>query len=247
MNYQSPTEEMRMARYLECNHTPCSTPRKYSFDYVNKEFNNKEVNNVIGKVKISYEKYFPKVSNAVFLSCANADKMNAGHKISYRITQEGQLFHDTDVFASELKNLYPFKFDKELLYVENVTFHNHEDWQIDINSFRKNDVIFAASKKLKESYETDFIKEKLENIIDAIFKIAVVKNKKTIYLWPLGCGEFKNNPKTAAGIFAEAIKKHKRWFREIVMMIYDKDKKDKSFNKFFIDALNKMEIQHEIK
>ena len=128
-----------------------------------------------------------------------------------------------------------------------VTFHNHEDWQIDINSFRKNDVIFAASKKLKQNYETDFIKEKLEEIIDAIFKIAIVKNKKTIYLWPLGCGEFKNNPKTVARIFAKAIKKHKRWFREIVMTIFDKDRKDKSFNTFFISALNEIEIQYEIK
>ena len=104
--------------------------------------------------------------------------MNAGYDINHRITQEGQLFYDSDVFASELRNLYPFKFDKELLYVENVTFHNHEDWQIDINSFRKNDVIFAASKKLKQNYETDFIEEKLEKIIEAIFKIAIVKNKK---------------------------------------------------------------------
>ena len=108
-------------------------------------------------------------------------------------------------------------------------------------------IIFAASKKLKENYETDFIRQKLENIIDTIFKIAIVKNKKEIYLWPLGCGEFKNNPKTVAEIFAGAIRKHKRWFREIVMMIYDKDRKDKSFNTFFINALNKMEIQHEIK
>ena len=118
MYYQNPSKEMRMARYLNCNHTPCSTPQKYSFDYVNREFNSKEVNNINGKVKISYNKYFPKVSNSVFLSCANADKMNAGQNINYRITQEGQLFHDTDVFASELRNLYPFKFDKELLYVE---------------------------------------------------------------------------------------------------------------------------------
>ena len=247
MHYQTPAEEIRMVRYFNCNHTPCSTPRKYSFDYVNREFNNKEVSNVNGKVKIIYGGYFPNVCNSVFLCCANADKMNAGYDINHRITQEGQLFYDSDVFASELRNLYPFKFDKELLYVENVTFHNHEDWQIDINSFRKNDVIFAASKKLKQNYETDFIEEKLEKIIEAIFKIAIVKNKKTIYLWPLGCGVFKNNPKTVARIFAGAIKKHKRWFREIVMVIYDKDRKDKSFNTFFICALNELEIQYETK
>ena len=242
MYYQNAEEKKRMETYQICGHIPHSTPRKYSFDMVNRLFDVKEVNNDIGQVIISYKKYFPVDSNAAFLVCANADKMNAGHPINYRVTQEGQIFHDTDAFASDLREFYPFNFDKELLYVENVTFHNRNDWQIDINSFRKNDLIFAASKKLKQPYETDFIAEKLEKIIDAIFKIAIVKNKKRIYLWPLGCGEFRNNPKVVAEIFAEAIKNNKRWFREIIMTIYDKDRMDKSFNTFFISALKKKDV-----
>ena len=246
MYYQNAAEKARMEAYERCRHIPHSTPRKYGFDSINKKFDDKEVNNNIGKVIISYKKYFPIDYNAAFLVCANADKMNAGYPINYRVTQEGQIFHDTDVFASDLRELYPFNFDRELLYVENVTFHNHEDWQIDISSFRQNDLIFAASKKLKQPYETDFIKEKLEKIIDSIFKIALVKNKKRIYLWPLGCGEFKNNPKVVAEIFAVAIKKYKRWFREIIMTIYDKEKMDKSFNTFFINALKKIDVAYNI-
>ena len=240
-------EKARMESYEKCRHIPISTPRKYSFDFINKTFDHKEVKNDIGKVIISYKKYFPvDYSSAVFLVCANADKMNAGYPINYRVTQEGQIFHDTDVFASDLRNLYPFNFDRELLYVENVTFHNHEDWQIDISSFRQNDLIFAASKQLKQPYKTDFIKEKLEKIIDSIFKIALIKNKKRIYLWPLGCGEFKNNPRVVADIFAGAIKKYKRWFREIIMTIYDKERMDKSFNTFFINALKKTDVAFNI-
>ena len=246
MYYQNAAEKARMETYERCRHIPHSTPRKYSFDFINRKFDHKEVNNDIGKVTISYRKYFPTDYNAAFLVYANADKMNAGYPINYRVTQEGQIFHDTDVFASDLRELYPFSFDRELLYVENVTFHNHEDWQIDISSFRQNDLIFAASKQLKQPYETDFIKEKLEKIIDSIFKIALVKNKKRIYLWPLGCGEFKNNPKVVAEIFAAAIKKYKRWFREIIMTIYDKEKMDKSFNTFFINALKKIDVAYNI-
>ena len=81
-------EKARMESYEKCRHIPISTPRKYSFDFISKTFDHKEVNNDIGKVIISYKKYFPvDYSSAVFLVCANADKMNAGYPINYRVTQ----------------------------------------------------------------------------------------------------------------------------------------------------------------
>ena len=52
-------EKARMESYEKCRHIPISTPRKYSFDFINKTFDHKEVNNDIGKVIISYKKYFP--------------------------------------------------------------------------------------------------------------------------------------------------------------------------------------------
>ena len=249
MYYQSvgidAAEKKRLEDYEKCRHIPIPTVRKYTFDTVNQMFEMREVNKDVGKVTISYRKHFPVTCGAAFLVCANSDKMNAGYPINHRITQEGQIFHDTDVFASDLKNFYPFHYDSELIYVDNVTFHNHEDWQIDISSFRRNDLIFAASKQLKQPYETDFIEDNLKKITDAIFKIALAKNNKRLYLWPLGCGVFKNNPKTVARIFAEAIKNNRRWFREIIMTIYDKDRKDKSFNTFFIESLKKENIEFD--
>ena len=243
MNNGNKIEEERMEIYRKCNHIPYLITTKYNFDNINYNFSHMEGTiSSLGIVTILYQKYFPKVFNSVFLCCANPDKMNAGYNINYKLTQEGQIFYDSDVFASDLRNLYPFKFDKELIYVENVTFHNHEDWQVDINSFRKNDIIFAASKKLNQPYETDFIKEKLENIIEAVFKIAILKKKRTIYLWPLGCGVFKNNPKIIAGIFARKIKVYQTFFEDITMVIHDKDRRDKSFNTFFIEALKKNAI-----
>ena len=243
MNSSNKMEEERMEIYRKCKHIPYLITEKYNFDNINYKFSHMEGKiSSLGVVTILYQKFIPKVFNSVFLCCANPDKMNAGYNINYKVTQEGQIFYDSDIFASDLRNQYPFRFDKELIYVENATFHNHEDWQIDINSFRKNDVIFAASKKINQPYETDFIKEKLEDIIEAVFKIAILKKKRTIYLWPLGCGVFKNNPKTVANIFARKIKVYKSYFEDITMVIYDKDRADKSFNRFFIDALKENNI-----
>ena len=62
------------------------------------------------KIKIKYFKHFPQVSNCAILNCGNSDSVNAGYGINHRITQEGQLFHDTDVFAADFKNFYLFNF-----------------------------------------------------------------------------------------------------------------------------------------
>ena len=172
------------------------------------------------------------------MNCANSDAVNAGYRINHKITQEGQLFHDTDVFASNLSNFYPFKFNNELLYAKNVTFHNNADLQWDSFALRTNDVIFAASKKVKNRYETAEMRDDLERIIDSIFKIAFLNRKRHLYLWPIGCGIFKNNPRIIAEIFVKTIKKHIGCFREIVMVVYDREGNDKIFNDCFIDELN---------
>ena len=240
-------QKKRWLLYNKFNHTPSGIATKYTFDKIQTMFE-KEVdkNRTYAKIRISYEKNLPQVSGCVILNCANADAINAGYGIDHCITQEGQLFHDTDVFAANLPEHFPFNFKKELLYVKDVTFHNKGDLQFDVWSLRKNDVIFAASVPLKYNYETDFIKDDLETIIDSIFKISTINKKKDLYLWPIGCGAFKNNPKIVAELFANGIAKHAYQFREIVMVIFDRNGKDKSFNHFFIDALNKKQINYRI-
>ena len=228
MNKHLKDIEDRWLVYKEYNHVPSVKVTKYNFDEIEAEFDNKKTANRFNtKIRISYEKNY---------------RINRNH----RITQEGQLFHDSDVFASNLADFYPFSFNNELLYAKDVTFHNNADLQFDVFSLRKNDVIFAASKRVKNNYETDFIKDDLQRIIDSIFKIAVIKRKEHLYLWPIGCGAFKNNPRVVAELFANAINKHSIHFREIVMVIFDRNDKDKSFNTFFINSLNKAQINYRI-
>ena len=132
------------------------------------------------------------------------------------------------------------------MYAKDVTFHNNDDLQFDIYSLRKNDVIFAASKPVKNRYETEYIKDDLERIIESIFKIAAIHRKKHLHLWPIGCGVFKNKASIVAELFAKSIKKHISHFREIVMVIYDRNGKDKAFSDCFINSLNANKINYRI-
>ena len=247
MNKHLKNIEDRWLVYSKYKHVPSVKVTKYSFDEIEATFDNKEsVNCFNTRVRISYEKHFPQISNCVILNCANSDAVNAGYRINHCITQEGQLFHDSDVFASNLDDFYPFKLNNELLYAKDVTFHNNADLQFDVFSLRTNDVIFAASKPVKNRYETEYIKDDLERIIESIFKIAVINRKKHLYLWPIGCGVFKNNASIVAELFAKSIKKHISLFREIVMVIYDRNGKDKAFNDCFINSLNANKLNYRI-
>ena len=239
--------EDRWLVYKNYNHIPSVKVSKYSFDEIEKIFSRIELNyNYNCKIRISYDRYFPEISNCVILNCANPDAPNAGYRINHKVTQEGQLFHDTDIFSSYIGDFYPFRFNKELLYVENVTFHNNDDLQFDPYYLRTNDVIFAASKKTKNKFETEKIKNDLERIIESIFKITYIKKKKKLYLWPIGCGVFNNNPRTISSIFAKNIRKYNYHFNEIVIIIYDKNHKDKIFNDSLIDELNFNKLNYRI-
>ena len=239
MNQNLKDIEDRWLVYTKNNHIPSVTVTKYNFDEIEAELDIRKITSYVNtKVRISYEKHFPQISNCVILNCANSDAMNAGYRINHKITQEGQLFHDTDVFASNLLDFYPFKFNNELLYAKNVTFHNNADLQWDSFALRTNDVIFAASKKVKNRYETAEMRDDLKRIIESIFKVAFINRKKRLHLWPIGCRVFKNNPQIIAEIFAKTIKEHIGYFKEIVMVIYDREGNDKRFNDCFIDELN---------
>ena len=115
--------------------------------------------------------------------------------------------------------------------------------QWDQNKLRKNDVIFAASKRIKDTFEFRKIKPRL---IESIFKIAIINENHYIYLYPIGCGVFKNDKKSVAKIFVEAIKKNIGYFKEIYMVIYDKEGNDKIFNDSFINELNENNIDYKI-
>ena len=176
----------------------------------------------------------------------NSDSINAGYRIDHCVTQEGQLFYDTDVFTADFKDFYPFDFKNELLYAKNVTFHNNDCIQWDQNCLRKNDVVFAASKRLKRSCETVEIKAELERIIESIFKVAYINKKLNLLLWPIGCGVFKNDQRIIPELFAKSIKANIGYFKEMVMVICDPTRADKRFNDYFIAELNKRQLCYRI-
>ena len=241
------TTENRLELYKNHNHIPNIEIKKYTFDEIDCEFGKIKKNNYSDtKIRIRYIKHTPQVSNYAILNCANSYKPNAGYKIDHGITQEGQLFYDTDIFAADFKNLYPFDFKNELLYAKNVTFHDCKDKQWDNDSIRKNDMIIAASKRLKHSRQTEQLEPTLERIIDSVFKVSLINNKSTLLLWPIGCGVFRNDPSIIAKLFVKSIKKHMFTFREVTMIIYDPDKSDKRFNDSFISELNDKWLNYRI-
>ena len=140
---------------------------------------------------------------------SSATKPNAGYKIDSSKTQEEQLFNDTDIYAADIYSdgecLYPFDFKNELLYAKNVTFHNNKYMQWDKNSLRKNDMIIAAAKRLKHPKHTQKYIPMFHEIIESVFKIAAINNKRKLLLRPLGCRDFKNDPVIVASLFADTI------------------------------------------
>ena len=226
--------EKRLLLYKKGNHIPCVEIKKYSFDEIQREFDmKKNIDYLNTKVIIKYYDHIPQISNCAILNCANSDAVNAGYRIDHRVTQEGQLFHDSDVFASNLNEFYPFDFKNELLYATNVTFHNNASLQWDPFS-------------LKNTYETEQLRPDLERIIDSIFKVAFINNRNHLYLWPIGCGVFKNNQRIIAELFAKAIKDHIGYLKEIVMVIYDRKDADKRFSDCFISELNTNQLCYRI-
>ena len=241
--------ENRLDLYKKNNHVPVGEAGKYKFTEIDKCFNNLKRNFEIIKTQINicYYKNIPQIFNCVILNCANSDSMNAGYRINHCITQEGQIFHDSDVFAAKnLSDLYPFNFKEELLYVKNVTFHNYKTKQWEPDALRKNDVIFAASKRLKNINEFPKIKLDLKRIIESILKAAFINGVRIIYLWPIGCGVFKNDKLEIAKLFVQTIKENIGYFYEICMVIYDEEGNDKMFNDSFIKELIKNGITYKI-
>ena len=90
-----------------------------------------------------------------------------------------------------------------------------EEKQWDSNALRKNDVIFAASKRIKNPMEFEKIRLDLERIIESIFKVAIINGNRSIYLWPIGCGVFRNNKPEVAKLFVKIIKKNIGYFHDI--------------------------------
>ena len=247
MDHKLSDVDNRFLLYKKSNHIPIGKIKKYTFDEIQRDFDIMKTDDYIGtKIKIKYFKHFPQVSNCAILNCANTDSVNAGYRINHCVTQEGQLFHDSDVFAVDFKEFYPFDFKNQLLYARNVTFHNNDDIQWDPCCLRKNDVIFAASKRLKNTYQTEKLKPNLERIIDSIFKVAYINKKLNLLLWPIGCGAFKNDQRIVAELFARSIKAHIGYFKEIVIVIYDPNKSDKTFNDCFIAELNNNRLSYRI-
>ena len=248
MNQKLKDIDSRFLLYKKCNHIPIVEIKKYTFDEIQDIFDNLKTNDYIGtRILIKYYKHFPQISNCAILNCANSDAVNAGYRINHCVTQEGQIFHDSDVFASNFSEFYPFDFKNELLHATNVTFHNNKGLQWDPLRLRTNDVTFAASKRIKNKYETEKLRPDLERIIESIFKIAFINGKSYLYLLPIGCGVFRNNQRIIAELFVQAIKNNIGYFKEIVMVAYDREGADKNFNDSFINELHRNNLNYKIK
>ena len=173
--------------YKKNNHISDITLTKHTVHSISKDFSKLKNKNHKPQRKICFVKYTLPESDRAILNCANATKPNAGYKIDNSKTQEGQLFNDSDIYAaiySDGKCLYQFNFKNELLYAKNVTFYNNKYMQCDKNSSRKNDMIIAAAKRLKHPKHTQKYNPMLREIIESVFKIAAINNKKKYYYGP---------------------------------------------------------------
>ena len=253
---ESMKEKQKSKRLELCksnNHVPDVRVEKLSFDKIDKMFSNDELSSNkffmcsrYSQIRVRLLKHIPQIENSTVMNCANSETSNAGYSIDHKITQEGQLFFDTDLFSGNLEEHYPFNFDKELLIAENVCFHNSVDVQFDRDSKRHNKVIFVASKPLNNPKETFYLVPELTRIIEAFFKICIVQRDKHIVLWPLGCGVFKNDPTVVSKIFVSTIKKYFIHFNTIEMIIYDRWGKDKDFFENFVMELRKHKLNYRI-
>ena len=93
-------------------------------------------------------------------------------------------------------------------------------------------MIIAAAKGLTHPKHTQKYIPILSEIIESVFNIAAINNKKKLLLWSIGSGVFKNDPIIVASLFVDAIKKKEEissFFTEIIMVIYDPRRTDKIF------------------
>ena len=93
MNKHLKDIEDRWLVYSKYKHVPSVKVSEYSFDEIEVAFDNKKsVDCFNTRVRISYEKYFPQISNCVILNCANSDAVNAGYRINHCITKKVNCF-----------------------------------------------------------------------------------------------------------------------------------------------------------
>ena len=69
-------------------------------------------------------------------------------------------------------------------------------------------MIIALAKRLNNAKNTQKYAPTLKKIIESIFKIAAINNKKKM-LWPIGCGVFHNDPAIVSSLFVHTIKQKK--------------------------------------
>ena len=85
--------EDRWLVYKNYNHIPSVKVSKYSFDEIEKIFSRIELNyNYNCKIRISYDTYFPEISNCVILNCANPDAPNADTELIIKLLKKVNYF-----------------------------------------------------------------------------------------------------------------------------------------------------------
>lgn len=85
-------------------------------------------------------------------------------------------------------------------------------------------------------YEKDL--KLMDKKIESIFKIAILKNHKTLILGAFGCGVFNNPPVVVANLFKKYIQKYKNYFDNIIFSILIISERDKNVFETFNKIIN---------
>ena len=103
MNQHLKDIEDRWLVYKKYKHVPSVKVKKYNFEEIEAEFDNKKpIGHFNTRIRICYEKYFPQISDCIILNCANSDAVNDGYRINNGITQEGQLCFMIQMFLHQI-------------------------------------------------------------------------------------------------------------------------------------------------
>ena len=99
---------------------------KHKFHSILKDFSKLKNKNRKPQVKTFFARYIPLENDCAKLNRANATNPNAGYHIDNSKIQEGQLFNDSDIYATDIYSdgecLYPFKFENKLLLCKKCDF-----------------------------------------------------------------------------------------------------------------------------
>ena len=132
--------------------------------------------------------------------------------------QEEELFRKSNYFQVLDQSYYPLH-DTEVIYSPLVHIIKDKSYTLLPNFPTVSCIAVAAIRNPKIGASGNYANEgdlaTMNNKIDTIFKVAIMKGHSEIVLGALGCGAFANPPKEVAQIFADKIKIYRNYFKKI--------------------------------